>query len=152
LHPTFFDFEVKTECDLLHRYGGIFEQGSREYTLDDFYALQLDKMDKYICLKKSDVVIPTEGEEESSSDEDDGDDDEGEEEDDDDGEGTGEDSPDVAKQEPVAAEEEVEAGEEDVSNSFRVHKPEIHSRNRICVLKPHSSWVYRKIPLDLQKT
>lgn len=57
------------------RYGGIYERGSREYTLDDFHSLALDKMDRYVCLKKSDVVIP-EGEIESSSDDDDEDDDE----------------------------------------------------------------------------
>ena len=56
------------------RYGGIFERGSREYTLDDFYSLQLDKMDRFICLKASDVVVPTAGEEESSSSSDEDDD------------------------------------------------------------------------------
>lgn len=65
-----------------YRYGGIYEKGSREYTLDDFYALQLDKLDRYICLKKSDVIIP-EGEEESSSDEDNDEDDDDSESDDD---------------------------------------------------------------------
>ncbi|PBK88007.1 galactose oxidase [Armillaria gallica] len=63
----------------LYLYGGIFEKGSREYTLDDFYSLQLDKMDRYVCLKQSGVVI-AEGDDESSSesddDDDDGDDDE----------------------------------------------------------------------------
>jgi len=48
------------------RYGGIFERGSHEYTLDDFYSIQLDKMDRFVCLKKSDIVIPED--EESSSD------------------------------------------------------------------------------------
>lgn len=43
--------------------------------MDDFYSLALDKLDRYICLKKSDVTIPTEGDEESSSDEDDDSDD-----------------------------------------------------------------------------
>ena len=43
--------------------------------MDDFYALPLDKLDRYICLKKSEVMIPAEGESESSSDEDDSDDD-----------------------------------------------------------------------------
>jgi hypothetical protein len=52
-------------------YGGIFERGSREYTLDDFYALALDKMDRYVCLKKSDIIIPEGDEESSSSEEDD---------------------------------------------------------------------------------
>jgi len=58
----------------ISRYGGIYERGSREYTLDDFHALQLDKLERYQCLKKSDVVIP-EGEVESSSDEDESDED-----------------------------------------------------------------------------
>ncbi|KAI0783728.1 hypothetical protein C8Q75DRAFT_781691 [Abortiporus biennis] len=68
----------------LYIYGGIYERGSREYTLDDFHSIQLDKLDKYVCLKKSDVVI-ADGDEESSSDEDgdeDGDEDEDEGEDD----------------------------------------------------------------------
>ncbi|KAH9061824.1 galactose oxidase [Lactarius deliciosus] len=55
----------------LYIYGGIFERGSREYTLDDFYALALDKMDRYVCLKKSDVIIPEGDDESSSSEEDD---------------------------------------------------------------------------------
>lgn len=55
----------------LYIYGGIFERGSREYTLDDFYALALDKMDRYVCLKKSDIIIPEGDEESSSSEEDD---------------------------------------------------------------------------------
>lgn len=44
--------------------------------------MQLDKLDKYTCLKESGVVIPTEGEEESSSDE--GDEDNSEDDDTDD--------------------------------------------------------------------
>ena len=46
-------------------YGGIFESRSREYTLDDFHALQLDKMDRFMCLKKAEVVIG--GDDESSN-------------------------------------------------------------------------------------
>ena len=101
--------------DSLDRYGRIFERGPKEYTLDDFYTLQLDKMEKYVCLKKSDVVIPTEGEEESSSEEDDGDDDEGEESEED-GEGSG-DASDTTKRELVEV-EEVEEKEEEVSGPF----------------------------------
>ncbi|KAF5335725.1 hypothetical protein D9611_009622 [Ephemerocybe angulata] len=68
----------------LYIYGGIFERGSKEYTLDDFYSVQLDKMERFICLKKASVVVP-EGEGESSSEDDseEGDDDEGGESDDD---------------------------------------------------------------------
>jgi len=70
----------------LYIYGGIFERGSREYTLDDFHALALDKMDRYVCLKKSDIIIPEGDEVSSSSEEDDdgedsSDDDEDEDED-----------------------------------------------------------------------
>jgi hypothetical protein len=55
-------------------YGGIFESHSREYTLDDFHALQLDKMDRFLCLKKSEVVIGED--DESSSDDEEGQEDE----------------------------------------------------------------------------
>ncbi len=65
-----------------YRYGGIFEKGSREYTLDDFHSLQLDKMDRYVCLKPTDVVID-ENDESSSDDDDDDDDDEEDSEEDD---------------------------------------------------------------------
>ncbi|KAI9458053.1 galactose oxidase [Boletus coccyginus] len=49
----------------LYIYGGIFELGPREYTLDDFYALQLDKLERFVCLKPSGIIIPTEAEESS---------------------------------------------------------------------------------------
>ena len=62
-------FSVQCESS----YGGIFERGSREYTLDDFYALALDKMDRYLCLKESAVLVPPPGEESSSSDDEDSD-------------------------------------------------------------------------------
>lgn len=58
----------------LYIYGGIYEHGSKEYTLDDFYSLQLDKMDRYVCLKESPIVIM----DESSDDDEDDDDDEDE--------------------------------------------------------------------------
>ncbi|KAI0948095.1 hypothetical protein AcW1_009694 [Taiwanofungus camphoratus] len=60
--------------NILYIYGGIFERGSREYTLDDFYSLQLDKLDRYVCLKESGISIK-EGEDESSDEDEEGDDD-----------------------------------------------------------------------------
>jgi hypothetical protein len=60
----------------LCRYGGIYERGSKEYTLDDFYSIQLDKLDRYTQLKESSVIIPAEGDDNSS-----GDDEEDEEDD-----------------------------------------------------------------------
>jgi len=74
----------------LYIYGGIFERGSREYTLDDFHSLQLDKLDRYTCLKHSGVVIAAEGEDESSEDDDEDDEDDeddGDDSDEDDGDG-----------------------------------------------------------------
>ncbi|KAF9449625.1 galactose oxidase [Macrolepiota fuliginosa MF-IS2] len=65
-------------------YGGIFEKGSKEYTLDDFHSLQLDKLERYTCLKDSAILIP-DGEEESSSDEDDDEDDSEDDEEEDEG-------------------------------------------------------------------
>ncbi|KAJ7685173.1 galactose oxidase [Mycena polygramma] len=65
----------------LYIYGGIYERGKREYTLDDFYSIQLDKLDRYTCLKESGIVIADE-DDSSSEDEDDEDD---EDEDDDNG-------------------------------------------------------------------
>lgn len=50
---------------VLSSYGGIFELGTREYTLDDFHALQLDKLERFVCLKPSGIVIPKEAEESS---------------------------------------------------------------------------------------
>lgn len=114
-----------------HRYGGIFERGSKEYTLDDFYSVQLDKMDRFVCLKESEVVVPPEGgeDEESSSDDDDeegdesGDDDSDDEdiwygdEDEDEGEGEGDErrarDDDVENQRDVEVEREDDANEDE---------------------------------------
>ncbi|KZT33385.1 hypothetical protein SISSUDRAFT_1072364 [Sistotremastrum suecicum HHB10207 ss-3] len=40
----------------LYILAGIYELGSHEYTLDDFHAINLDKMDGYTCLWRGDVV------------------------------------------------------------------------------------------------
>ncbi|KZS96555.1 hypothetical protein SISNIDRAFT_473333 [Sistotremastrum niveocremeum HHB9708] len=40
----------------LYILAGIYELGSHEYTLDDFHAINLDKMDGYTCLWKGEVV------------------------------------------------------------------------------------------------
>ncbi|KAI1784172.1 galactose oxidase [Ganoderma leucocontextum] len=68
----------------LYIYGGIFEKGSREYTLDDFYTLPLDKLDRYVCLKKSEIVIDDKDEESSDDDEDEDGEDDDEDDDEDD--------------------------------------------------------------------
>jgi len=64
----------------LYVYGGIFESKEREYTLDDFYSLPLDKLDRFVCLKASgleDEAWLESDEEEGSSSSEDGDEEEG---------------------------------------------------------------------------
>ncbi|KAB5594262.1 Galactose oxidase [Ceratobasidium theobromae] len=68
----------------LYIYGGIFERGSREYTLDDFYSLALDKLDRFVCLKPCDVQF-AENDDSSEDDDDDDDEDDGDDEDEDEG-------------------------------------------------------------------
>ncbi|KAL5531468.1 hypothetical protein ACEPAG_4345 [Sanghuangporus baumii] len=57
----------------LYIYGGILEIGPKEFTLDDFHSLSLDKLDRYICIKPCEIDLPKEGEiiESSSDDEED---------------------------------------------------------------------------------
>lgn len=81
---AFFGYLVQSRADRSPSYGGIFERGVREYTLDDFYTLPLDKLDRFTCLKPSNVVIDENARDESSDDdEDEGDDDDDDDEDDD---------------------------------------------------------------------
>ncbi|KAJ3551695.1 hypothetical protein NM688_g4559 [Phlebia brevispora] len=88
----------------LYVYGGIYEKGSREYTLDDFYSIQLDKLDKYTCLKRSEIVIAAgEGESSDEEDDDDGDDDD-DEDDDEDRDDDADDDDTVASHSPVSLE------------------------------------------------
>jgi hypothetical protein len=106
-------------------YGGIFERGSREYTLDDFYSLQLDKLDRYVCLKESGIVIPDE--EETSSDEDDEDDDEDSESEDGDEEGT------VAEEESIKEEKFKSADQEEdrLSMEPQIEEPQVEDVSRM---------------------
>jgi hypothetical protein len=71
MHVVVNSHSDQSGANFVASYGGIFERGSREFTLDDFYILALDKMDRYVCLKKSDVIIPPEGDDVSSSSDDD---------------------------------------------------------------------------------
>ena len=76
MHVSTSLYSYKSRTNYKISYGGIFERGSREFTLDDFYSLALDKMDRYVCLKKSDVIVSPDGDDVSSSSEEDDDDDE----------------------------------------------------------------------------
>jgi len=90
---------------LISSYGGIYERGAKEYTLDDFYSLQLDKLDKVVCLKESGIV-PEEGENDESEEDDEDDD----EDDDSESEGDAEDDSMEHVQDEQKV-ESVEAGE-----------------------------------------
>ncbi|GAA5907738.1 Kel3p [Sporobolomyces salmoneus] len=43
---------LAVQRNTLYIYGGILEAGDREYTLDDFFTLDLTKLDRYHCLKE----------------------------------------------------------------------------------------------------
>ncbi len=79
------------------RYGGILENGPKEFTLDDFYTLQLDKLDRFNCLK----VCPITSNEWNGSDSE-GDDDSDDEDDDDDDKKSGSGSDDEDEDDGVA--------------------------------------------------
>ena len=107
-----------------YSYGGIFEHGSREYTLDDFYSLRLDKLDKYTCLKPCDVVVPKEGDIIQSSSDDDDDDDDDDESDEYDNEGENIDSDDVNMKATDIKEKEVVVAEVDDGDN-EADEPEV---------------------------
>jgi len=83
-HPRF-NAQITVQGDQLFIYGGTFEKGDREYTLDEMYALDLGKLDgvKQIFKRELDNWLGSD-DEESDDDEEDSDDDD--EEDDEDGE------------------------------------------------------------------
>lgn len=70
----------------LYIYGGIFEAGDREYTLQSFYSIALDKLDRYMCLRDDDIHEHEWNEEVESSE---SDDEENEEEDENESDGSG---------------------------------------------------------------
>lgn len=47
-----FNAMLAVQRNVLYLYGGIHETSSREYTLDDFHVLQLDKMERWVSLKE----------------------------------------------------------------------------------------------------
>ncbi|SCV74046.1 BQ2448_6478 [Microbotryum intermedium] len=84
---------LAVQRNTLYLYGGILEAGDKEYTLDDFFTLQLDKLDRFNCLRE--CILEgldwkgSDSENDSSDDDDDdsgtdkNDDDEGQDEEDD---------------------------------------------------------------------
>lgn len=90
-------------------FGGILEVRDREYTLDDFFSLNLDKMTEYICLRESEFESQLwlgestdDEDEDEDGDDDEDDEDEEDEEGEDDEEGEGEEDDEVESS--VAAE------------------------------------------------
>jgi len=62
---------MAVQKNTLYIYGGIVESQEREYTLDDFYTLQLDKLDRFTCLKECNIAELEWKESEDEDDEDD---------------------------------------------------------------------------------
>lgn len=72
---------LAVQRNTLYIYGGIFEKGDREYTLDDFYTLDLSKMNQVVCLKECPIDnLEWHSSEDEDSSDDDEDDDESESE------------------------------------------------------------------------
>lgn len=67
---------LAVQRNILYVYGGIFEAGNREYTLDDFYTLDLSKLDRFTCLQECPIDAlewdESESEDDSDSDSDSG--------------------------------------------------------------------------------
>ncbi|KAF9126155.1 hypothetical protein BGW39_006840 [Mortierella sp. 14UC] len=108
-------------------FGGILEVKDREYTLDDFFSLNLDKMNEYICLRASefesqlwlgeDSDDEEEGEDDGDDDEDEDEDEDDEDEDDEDGEG--EDDEEVAVVESSSASKKDRKSKKDKESSSK---------------------------------
>lgn len=108
-----FNSMLAIQRNTLYLYGGIHETAEREYTLDDFRVLQLDKLEKWICLKD----CPIQGLEWNESDDEQDDDDDSS----DDGDSSSDEDEVEQEGEEVASlhsreddEDLLEAGEEDV--------------------------------------
>ncbi|EAA29935.1 galactose oxidase [Neurospora crassa] len=76
-HPRF-NAQLAVQDDVLYIYGGTFEKGDREFTLDDMYAIDLGKMDgcKEIFKREGDDWIESEDEDDDEEDDEDEDSDE----------------------------------------------------------------------------
>ncbi|KAJ2955639.1 hypothetical protein NQZ79_g8381 [Umbelopsis isabellina] len=69
---------------ILYIYGGILEVEDKEYTLDDFWSINVDKMTEYVCMKSSELDEQEWLGEQSDDDDDDDDEDDEEGDEDDD--------------------------------------------------------------------
>lgn len=47
---------MAVQKNTLYIYGGIVESANKEFTLDDFYSLQLDKLDRFTCHKECNIA------------------------------------------------------------------------------------------------
>ena len=72
-----FNVMLAIQRNTLYLYGGIHETSDREYTLDDFYILQLDKLERWVRMRECKIegLEWNESDEEDEEDSDDDDDD-----------------------------------------------------------------------------
>ncbi|GAA5840259.1 hypothetical protein JCM3766R1_001441 [Sporobolomyces carnicolor] len=101
---------LAVQRNTLYIYGGILEAGDREYTLDDFFTLDLTKLDRYNCLKECIIETAEWHGSDSENDSDDSDEEDGSEgESDRDGDEAMENEDGRApSEEPIAVEKELE--------------------------------------------
>ncbi|CAO1626165.1 unnamed protein product [Sympodiomycopsis kandeliae] len=106
-----FNVMLAIQRNTLYLYGGIHETSDREYTLDDFYILQLDKLERWVRLRECKI----EGLEwnESDDEDDDSDDDSEDSDSDSEDEGEGENGDGQAEGVEVSALRDEEEGEEE---------------------------------------
>ncbi|SPN96978.1 related to Kel2p and Kel1p [Cephalotrichum gorgonifer] len=80
-HPRF-NAQIAVQNDVLYIYGGTFEKGDREFTFDDLYAINLEKLDgckRIFSIEHEDWVV-SDDEEDDEEDDDEWDEEDGEEE------------------------------------------------------------------------
>ncbi|KAI9763269.1 MAG: hypothetical protein M1840_000800 [Geoglossum simile] len=95
-HPRF-NAQLAVQDDVLYIYGGTFEKGDREFTFDEMWAIDLDKLDGV-----REIFRREPGNWEGSEDGESDDEDEDEDEDDRDEEDDKEDGPNLESEEPLA--------------------------------------------------
>jgi hypothetical protein len=77
-HPRF-NAQLTVQGDSLFIYGGTFERGDREFTLDELWCVDLNKLDGFTEIHRRELADWQEAEDEDSEDDDDDDDEQSEE-------------------------------------------------------------------------
>ena len=126
LHLT--RFSSLTSCPI--SFGGIYEDGSRETCLADFWSLNLDKLDQWNCILSDDVNAVTWLGEESDEDDDDDEEEEDDEDEEDEADDNGEENDDGEDgvEDDSTSHEGRQQEEEKLKKSKKESKPELERK------------------------